>query len=114
MKEPVMMEVVRLRKGDRLIDESWEIIEEAMVYAPNTVVTVNALGYITEGEVKKVLRLKFYSAGAWYGYIFPETGLAVAVKSNGYSESVVWEKQLEPVVKVIVRDLPPLECQCAI
>ncbi|MNY46225.1 hypothetical protein D3C86_1813870 [compost metagenome] len=113
MKEPVMMEVVRLRKGDMLVNESWEIIDEEMVYQPNTSVQVNALGHITEGEFKKVLRLKFYSAGAWYGYIFPESGLAVAVKSNGYHEHIVWEKKLEPVMKVIERDPPPLECQCS-
>ncbi len=116
MKEPVMMETVRLQKGDVLIPadgDFWDIHEEKTVHQPNTQVSTDALGNL-DGNVKKIPRLKFRSRnGAWEGYIFPHCGLCVAIQSDGYREYVVWEKQLEQVVKIIPRDPPPSECNCA-
>jgi hypothetical protein len=63
MKEPVMMETVRLQKGDTLIPADggfWEIFDEKMVYEPNTQVTADALGNL-DGEVRKIPRLQFHS-----------------------------------------------------
>lgn len=116
MKEPVMMETVRLHKGDTVLPaegDCWEIIDVKLVHEPNTQVSTDALGNI-DGEVRKIPRLTFRSRnGGWYGYIFPYCGLCVAIKSDGYREHVVWEKQLEQVVKVVPRDPPVPECDCA-
>lgn len=114
VKEPVMMELVRLRVGDKLAKDHWEIIDETLVYEPNSQVQINALGSVTEGHVNKVIRLKFSAPGSWGGYIFPHTGLAVAVSYNGYSESIVWQRQIDPVQLVIPRDPPVSELCCGI
>lgn len=90
MSDPELMELVRLQIGDVLTQYNWRIDEIHQAPAPGQMLQTDEIGrWVDNKYPKSVTRLKFTcTTGAWYGYLFPETGRYVNIHNNGASESV--------------------------